>query len=198
MEKVDDLMDKVNDLGDRMMGSKVGQKISAGMSSMSFKMKELFQGNQADNLVDEATAETLDGPDWATNVELCDMINHERISSVDVIRAIKNRLGMKNARVRYLTLVLLQTVINNCVKGFSEVAADRVLDEMVKMIGDPQTVEYNRNKALIMIEAWGESNKLRYLPVYEETYKVLFIGKITKITFDQTHFTKMNMDCVYP
>ncbi|KAJ0580977.1 putative target of Myb protein [Helianthus annuus] len=173
MEKVDDLMDKVNDLGDRMMGSKVGQKISAGMSSMSFKMKELFQGNQADNLVDEATAETLDGPDWATNVELCDMINHERISSVDVIRAIKNRLGMKNARVRYLTLVLLQTVVNNCVKGFSEVAADRVLDEMVKMIGDPQTVEYNRNKALIMIEAWGESNELRYLPAYEETYKSL-------------------------
>ncbi|CBI20131.3 unnamed protein product, partial [Vitis vinifera] len=45
---------------------------------------------------------------------------------------------------------------------------------MVKLIDDPQTVVNNRNKVLILIEAWGESaNELRYLPVYEETYKSL-------------------------
>lgn len=169
-------MDKVNALGERLKigGSEVGQKITAGMSSMSFKMKEFFQGpNQADNLVEEATAETLDEPDWATNLELCDMINHERISSIDMIRAIKKRIMLKSARIQYLTLVLLETVVKNCEKAFSEVAAERVLDEMVKLIDDPQTVVNNRNKALILIEAWGESTEeLRYLPVYEETYKV--------------------------
>ncbi|XP_076899348.1 TOM1-like protein 1 [Bidens hawaiensis] len=173
----DNLMDKVNALGERLKigGSEVGQKISAGMSSMSFKMKEFFQGpNQADNLVEEATAETLDEPDWATNLELCDMINNERVSSIDMIRAIKKRIMLKNARVQYLTLVLLETVVKNCEKAFSEVAAERVLDEMVKIIDDPQTVVNNRNKALILIEAWGESTEeLRYLPVYEETYKSL-------------------------
>ncbi|KVI07554.1 TOM1-like protein 1 [Cynara cardunculus var. scolymus] len=173
----DNLMDKVNALGERLKigGSEVGQKITAGMSSMSFKMKEFFQGpNEADNLVEEATAETLDEPDWATNLELCDMINHERISSIDMIRAIKKRIMLKNARIQYLTLVLLETVVKNCEKAFSEVAAERVLDEMVKIIDDPQTVVNNRNKALILIEAWGESTEeLRYLPVYEETYKSL-------------------------
>ncbi|KAI3503217.1 hypothetical protein L1887_31655 [Cichorium endivia] len=128
-------MDKVNALGERLKigGSRVSQKISAGTSSMSFKMKEFFQGsNQVDNLVEEATAESLDEPDWATNIEL----------------------------------------FKNCENTFSEVTAERVLNEMVNMIDDPQTIVNNRNKALILIEAWGVSTEeLRYLPVYEEIYK---------------------------
>ncbi|KAL0340895.1 UNVERIFIED_CONTAM: TOM1-like protein 1 [Sesamum radiatum] len=173
----DNLMDKVNQLGERLKtgGSEVGQKISAGMSSMSFKMKEFFQGpNQADKLVEEATAETLDEPDWAMNLELCDMINHDRVNSLELIRGMKKRIMLKNPRVQYLALVLLETVVKNCEKAFSEVASERVLDEMVKLIDDPQTVVNNRNKTLVLIEAWGESsNELRYLPVYEETYKSL-------------------------
>ncbi|KAG8390505.1 hypothetical protein BUALT_Bualt01G0090300 [Buddleja alternifolia] len=173
----DNLMDKFSAFGDRLKigGSEVGQKISVGMSSMSAKMKELLQGsNEADKLVEEATAETKAEPDWATNLQLCDMINHERISSVDLIRGIKKRIVLRSPRVQYLALMLLETVVKNCEKAFSEVAAERVLDEMVKLIDDPQTAVSNRNKALMMIESWGESsNELRYLPVYEETYKSL-------------------------
>ncbi|KAL2556443.1 Target of Myb protein 1 [Forsythia ovata] len=173
----DNLMEKVSAFGERLKigGAEVGQKITAGMSSMSFKMKELFQGpNQADKLVEEATAETLDEPDWATNLEICDMINHDRVNSVEMIRGIKKRIMLKTPRIQYLALVLLETVVKNCEKAFSEVAAERVLDEMVKLIDDPQTVVNNRNKALVLIESWGESsNELRYLPVYEETYKSL-------------------------
>lgn len=172
----DNLMDKVSALGERLKigGSEVGQKITAGMSSMSFKMKEFFQGpNQAEKLVEEATAETLDEPNWATNLELCDMINHDRVNSIELIRGIKKRILLKSPRIQYLALALLETIAKNCEKAFSEIAAERVLDEMVKLIDDPQTVVNNRNKALMMIESWGESsNELRYLPVYEETYKV--------------------------
>lgn len=171
------LLDKVSAFGERLKigGTEVGQKITAGMSSMSFKMKELFQGpNQADKLVEEATAETLDEPDWAMNLELCDMINNERINSVELIRGVKKRIMLKSPRIQYLGLVLLETIAKNCEKAFSEIAAERVLDEMVKLIDDPQTVVNNRNKALMLIEAWGESSsELRYLPVYEETYKSL-------------------------
>lgn len=168
-------MEKVSALGERLKGSEMGQKITAGMSSMSFKMKELFQGpNQADKLVEEATAETLEEPDWATNLDLCDLINTDKLNSVELIRGIKKRIMIKNPRVQYLALVLLETIVKNCEKAFSEVAAERVLDEMVKLIDDPQTVVNNRNKSLVLIEAWGESaNELRYLPVYEETYKSL-------------------------
>ncbi|PHT53875.1 hypothetical protein CQW23_08337 [Capsicum baccatum] len=171
------LLDKVSAFGERLKigGTEVGQKITAGMSSMSFKMKELFQGpNQADKLVEEATAETLDEPDWSMNLELCDMINHERINSVELIRGVKKRIMLKSPRIQYLGLVLLETIAKNCEKAFSEIAAERLLDEMVKLIDDPQTVVNNRNKALVLIEAWGESSsELRYLPVYEETYKSL-------------------------
>ncbi|KAI4383022.1 hypothetical protein MLD38_008905 [Melastoma candidum] len=173
----DNLMDKVTALGERLKisGSEVTKKMSAGMSSMSFKVKELFQGpNQADMLVEEATSESLDSPDWSMYLEICDMINHERVNSIDLIRSIKKRIMMKSPRVQLLALVLLETCVKNCEKAFSEVAAEKVLDEMVKLIDDPQTVVSTRNKALTLIEAWGEStNELRYLPVYEETYKSL-------------------------
>ncbi|XP_042051974.1 TOM1-like protein 1 [Salvia splendens] len=173
----DNLKDKVNQLGERLKvgGSEVGQKLSARMSSMSFKMKEFFQGpSQTDNLIEEATAETLDEPDWATNLELCDMISSGRVNSVEFIRGIKKRFMCKIPRVQYLTLVLLETFVKNCDRAFSEVAAERVLDEMVKLIDDPLTVANNRNKVLLLIESWGQSShELRYLPVYQETYKGL-------------------------
>lgn len=170
-------MDKVNALGERLKisGTEMSRKMSAGVSSMSFKMKELFQGpNQGDKLAEDATAETLEEPDWALNLEICDMVNSEKINSIDLIRGIKKRIMLKNPRIQYLAMVLLETCVKNCEKSFSEVAAERVLDEMVKLIDDPQTVVNNRNKALMLIEAWGEStSELRYLPVYEETYKSL-------------------------
>ncbi|KGN61050.1 TOM1-like protein 1 [Cucumis sativus] len=173
----DNLMDKVNALGERLKisGTEMSRKMSAGVSSMSFKMKELFQGpNQGDKLAEDATAETLEEPDWALNLEICDMVNSEKINSIDLIRGIKKRIMLKNPRIQYLAMVLLETCVKNCEKSFSEVAAERVLDEMVKLIDDPQTVVNNRNKALMLIEAWGEStSELRYLPVYEETYKSL-------------------------
>ena len=170
----DNLMEKVSAFGERLKigGAEVGRKMTAGMSSMSFKMKELFQGpNQTDKIVDDATSENLDEPDWAMNLDICDMINTEKINSIELIRGIKRRIMLKSPRIQYLALVLLETCVKNCEKAFSEVAAERVLDEMVKLIEDPQTVVNNRNKALMLIESWGEStNELRYLPIYEETY----------------------------
>ncbi|KAK1307376.1 hypothetical protein QJS10_CPA10g01212 [Acorus calamus] len=173
----DNLMEKVSALGERLKisGTEVSHKMSEGMSSMSFKVKEFFQGQSpADKVVEEATSEAMEEPDWATNLEICDMVNTGKINSVELIRGIKKRIMLKNPRVQYLALVLLETFVKNCEKWFSEVAAERVLDEMVKLIDDPQTVVNNRNKALVMIEAWGEaSDELRYLLVYEETYKSL-------------------------
>ncbi|KAM6582984.1 hypothetical protein CsatB_009986 [Cannabis sativa] len=173
----DNIMEKVSAFGERLKieGADVGRKMTAGISSMSLKMKELFQGpNQADKLVDDATSEALEEPDWALNLDICDMINTEKLNSVELIRGIKRRIVLKNPRVQYLGLVLLETCVKNCEKAFSEVAAERVLDEMVKLIDDPQTVVNNRNKALMLIESWGEStSELRYLPVFEETYKSL-------------------------
>jgi hypothetical protein len=81
---------------------------------------------------------------------------------------------LKSIRVQYLALTLLETCVKNCEKMFSEVASEKVLDEMVKMVDDRTTSTENREKALKLIEAWGESTEeLRDLPIFEETYKSL-------------------------
>jgi hypothetical protein len=71
---------------------------------------------------------------------------------------------------------------------FSEVASEKVLDEMVKMIDDRQTPIENREKALKLIEAWGESTEeLRYLPIFEETYKVIIFAAQTSFGEFKNH-----------
>ncbi|RDX59278.1 TOM1-like protein 1, partial [Mucuna pruriens] len=173
----DNLMGRVNALGERLKigGAEVGRKMSAGMSSVSFKVKEFFQdSSHADKLVGEATSEALHHPDWAIILHLCDLINTDQLNTAELVRAIKKRLVTKSPRGQYLALVLLEALLKNCDKAFLEVASERVLAEMVMLIDDPLTVVNNRNKALMMIEAWGESTiELRYLPVYAETYKSL-------------------------
>ncbi|XP_027356577.1 TOM1-like protein 1 [Abrus precatorius] len=173
----ENLKERVNALGEllKIGGAEVGRKMSAGMSSMSFKVKEFFHDSrQVDKLVGDATSEALDEPDWAIILHLCDLINADKLSAAELVRAIKKRVVTKSPRGQLLALVLLEALVKNCDKAFLEVATERVLDEMVKLIDDPHTFVNNRNKALMMIEAWGESTtQLRYLPVYAETYKSL-------------------------
>lgn len=173
----DNFMEKVSSFAEQLKigGAEVGRKVTAGMSSASFKMKEFFQGsNMADQIIEEATSETLDEPDWSTNLEICDMINHERVNSVEVIRGIKKRLVMSSPRVQYLAMVLLESIVKNCEKAFSDIESEGVLDDMVKVIDDPMTIVNNRNKALMLIEIWGESSgELQFLPIFENTYKSL-------------------------
>jgi hypothetical protein len=155
--------------------TEVGKKMSERFTTVSGKMKELFQvSTQADKLVEEATAENLEGPDWGKSLAICDLVNTEKVSGQEAVRAIKKRMMLKSTRIQYLALTLLETCVKNCEKMFSEVASEKVLDEMVKMIDDRQTPIENREKALKLIEAWGESTEeLRYLPIFEETYKSL-------------------------
>ncbi|KAG0460553.1 hypothetical protein HPP92_020850 [Vanilla planifolia] len=61
----------------------------------------------------------------------------------------------------------------NCEKVFSEVASEKVLEELVKMIDNPQTQHATRQRALQLIEAWGKSDDLSYLPVFRQTYNNL-------------------------
>lgn len=174
----DNLKEKVNAIGERLKigGVEMGRKVTASMTTMSFKVKEFFQDpNQADKLVFDATSESLHEPNWPIILHICDLVNDEKLYTCDVVRAIKKRMVTKSHRGQYLGLVLLEALVKNCDKGFFEVVTERVLDEMVKLVEDPQSFVTCRDKALIMIREWGESNnELRYLPLYEETYKVCF------------------------
>ncbi|OWM81499.1 TOM1-like protein 2 isoform X1 [Punica granatum] len=156
-----------------------GEKLKtsgAQMSRMvSEKVKDIMQTPTLESkMVDEATLETMEEPNWGMNLRICSMINREELRGPEVVRAMKRKIASGGSTVsQSLTLDLLEACTMNCEKVFSEVASERVLDEMVRMIDNPRTDQGNRDKALQLISAWGQSESLDYLPVFRQTYMSL-------------------------
>ncbi|OVA07554.1 VHS [Macleaya cordata] len=158
---------KLGGLGERLKtgGAQMGRMVSG-------KMKEILQApTQESKVVDEATSDHLEEPNWGLNLRICSWLNSEEFSGTEVVRAIKKKIGGKNTVSQRLSLDLLETIAMNCEKVFSEIASEKVLDEMVKMIDNPQTHHSNRLRGLQLIRAWGESEDLAYLPVFRQTYE---------------------------
>ncbi|KAE8685352.1 phytochrome A-associated F-box protein-like [Hibiscus syriacus] len=163
---------------DKMKLAQWGEKLKTGGAQMSRmvsgKMKEILQGPTPESkMVDEATLETLEEPNWGMNMRVCSMINSEQFDGAEIVRAVKKKISGKNAVSQRLSLDLLEACTVNCEKVASEVASEKVLEDMVKMIENPQTHPGNRNRALQLIRAWGQSEDLAYLPVFRQTYMSL-------------------------
>ncbi|PPR96824.1 hypothetical protein GOBAR_AA23848 [Gossypium barbadense] len=163
---------------DKAKLSEWGEKLRTGGAQMSRmvsgKMKEILQGPTPESkVVDEATSETLEEPNWGLNMKICAMINSEEFNGTEIVRAIKKKISGKNAVIQWLSLDLLEACTTNCEKVASEVASEKVLEEMMKMIENPNTDHGNRGRALQLIRAWGQSQDLAYLPVFHQTYEGL-------------------------
>lgn len=162
---------------DKLKLTQLGERIKTGGAQMgrivSGKVKEMLQAPTPESkLVDEATLETLEEPNWGMNMRICALINSEEFSGSEIVKAIKKKISGKSVVSQRLSLDLLEACAMNCEKVFSEVASEKVLDEMVRMIENPQMDPGNRSRALQLIRAWGESEDLAYLPVYRLTYMV--------------------------
>lgn len=164
---------KLSGLGERLKIG--GERLKVGGAEMgrkvSGKMKEILQGQSHEaKMVDDATSENLEEPNWGLNLKICNLLNSDEFNGSEVVRAIKKKIAAKNVKSQRLSLELLETCAVNCDKVFSEVASEKLLDEMVLMIDNPQTHQENRRIAFQLIEAWGKSVDLAYLPVFRQTY----------------------------
>ncbi|KAJ4825890.1 TOM1-like protein 2 [Turnera subulata] len=163
---------------DKLKLSQIGERLKFGGAQMtrlvSDKMKEILQAPTPESkMVEEATQEAMEEPNWGMNLRICGMINSEEFSGTEIVRAVKKKISGKSVVSQRLALDLLEVCAMNCEKVFSEIASEKVLDEMVKMIENPQTDHGNRIRGLELIRAWGESVDLEYLPVFRQTYMSL-------------------------
>lgn len=108
-------------------------------------------------LVEGATSDMLGDPDWALNIELCDIVNDDPQQAKDVIKAVKKRLGNKNPKVQTLTLVLLESLMKNCGDNIQlQVIQRGVLHDMVKLVKKKLNLEI-RDKLLVLLHEWQET-----------------------------------------
>ncbi|KAL6627005.1 hypothetical protein ACP70R_030731 [Stipagrostis hirtigluma subsp. patula] len=133
----------------------------------------------AGSMVDRATSVMLIGPDWAKNMEICDICNRDPGQSKDVVKALKKRIGHKNPKVQLLALTLLETVIKNCGDILHMHVAERdILHEMVKIVkkkSDPRVKE----KVLVLIDTWQEAfggPRARYPQYYAAYHELVRAG----------------------
>ncbi|KAK4422278.1 TOM1-like protein 9 [Sesamum alatum] len=133
------------------------------------------------SMVERATSDMLIGPDWAMNIEISDICNHDPAQAKDVVKGIKARLRSKKPKVQLLALTLLETIVKNCGDIVHMHVAEKELPhEMVKMVKKKPDFHV-REKILILIDTWQEAfggPRARYPQYFVAYQELLRLGTV--------------------
>ncbi|KAJ1386594.1 VHS domain [Sesbania bispinosa] len=89
----------------------------------------------AAELVNAATSEKLAETDWAKNIEICELVAHDRRQARDVVKAIKKRLGSKHPDTQLYAVMLLEMLMNNIGEHIHEQVVDTgIIPILVKIV----------------------------------------------------------------
>ncbi|ESW09805.1 hypothetical protein PHAVU_009G157500 [Phaseolus vulgaris] len=89
----------------------------------------------AAELVNGATSEKLAETDWTKNIEICELVAHDRRQARDVVKAIKKRLGSKHPDTQLYAVLLLEMLMNNIGEHIHELVIDTgIIPILVKIV----------------------------------------------------------------
>ncbi|XP_010668108.2 TOM1-like protein 9 isoform X1 [Beta vulgaris subsp. vulgaris] len=133
------------------------------------------------SMVDRATSDMLIGPDWAMNIEICDMLNNDPGQAKDVVKGIKKRIGSKNSKIQLLALTLLETIVKNCGDIVHMHVAEKELPHEMVKIAKKKPDFHVKEKILILIDTWQEAfggPRARYPQYYAAYQELLRAGAV--------------------
>jgi hypothetical protein len=124
-------------------------------------------------LIKRATDPLHMGPDWQSNMEICDMICAApgRDGPEQAIRALIRRFQDSDEKTVSLALTIAETCMKNCGTHFSSVVGRQFMAEVVNITRGTKGSE-NRECALRLIQLWArEYEKMKAkIPIFFDTY----------------------------
>ncbi|KAF9181756.1 ESCRT-0 subunit protein hse1 [Haplosporangium sp. Z 767] len=132
--------------------------------------------NPFDEIVANATSETLTSENWDLILTICEKVNRSGDNSGrDCLSSIQKRLANKNANVILYSLTLCESLAKNCgLKAQREISSRAFTSLLVKILNEKATHPAVRQRILELIQQWAfEFRADPSLGVMDETYQQL-------------------------